>query len=128
MVDIDRFSRTPIFEQVINQIEERIAAGILKGGDLLPSVRALSQSTSVNPNTLQKAYAELERRGLCYSVPGSGRYISENARSIVIESKKNSLQALKELTSELCLAGVELEDVLDAVREVYKSFEKGNAK
>ncbi len=128
LIEIDRFSRTPIYEQVINQIEDHIATGILKSGDLLPSVRALSQSTSVNPNTLQKAYAELERRGLCYSVPGSGRSISENARSLVIESKKNSLQALKELTSELCLAGVELEEILDAVRNIYNSLEKGNAK
>jgi GntR family transcriptional regulator len=73
MFQIDRFGRTPIYEQIIDQTQRLIASGILKEGDQLPSVRVLSQELSVNPNTLQKAYSELERRGLCVSAPGNGR-------------------------------------------------------
>ena len=67
-LQIDKFSRTPIYEQVIDGIEREILTGELKPNSPVASVRALSVQFSVNPNTLQKAYTELERRGLCYSV------------------------------------------------------------
>lgn len=76
MFTIDKYSRVPIYEQIIEQVEMHIALGDLAPESLLPSVRSLSVELSVNPNTLQKAYAELERRGLCYSVPGNGCFIS----------------------------------------------------
>lgn len=76
MFQIDRSGRTPIYEQIIDQTQRLIASGLLKEGDQLPSVRVLSQELSVNPNTLQKAYSELERRGLCVSAPGNGRFVT----------------------------------------------------
>ena len=83
MFQIDRFGRQPIYEQIIEQVEQFVASGAFRPEDQLPSVRALSQTLSANPNTLQKAYAELERRGVTVSVPGSGRYISKDAPRIV---------------------------------------------
>lgn len=73
MFQIDRFGRTPIYEQIIDQTQRLILSGALNAGDQLPSVRTLSRELSINPNTLQKAYAELERRGICISAPGNGR-------------------------------------------------------
>ena len=80
MFQIDRMGRKPIYEQIIEQTELMIASGVLKPGDQLPSVRALSQMLSANPNTLQKAYAELEREGITTSAPGNGRFIGKDAQ------------------------------------------------
>ena len=72
MLYIDVMSRTPVYEQIITQIEKLIGAGIMKEGEQLPSVRSLSIQLSVNPNTIQKAYGELDAKGIIGSVPGKG--------------------------------------------------------
>ena len=119
MFQIDRFGRTPIYEQIIDQTQRLIASGILKEGDQLPSVRALSQELSVNPNTLQKAYSELERRGLCISAPGNGRFVTADAFRLVGEGMKERLEELKRIAEELCAAGLPVEQVLHAVNAAY---------
>lgn len=73
-LDSDR----PIFIQIIEKIQLDIVSGVYRSGDKLPSVRELAQEASVNPNTMQKALAELERTGLVYSQRTSGRYITED--------------------------------------------------
>ena len=119
MFQIDKFGRTPIYEQVIQQVERLIASGALKPDDQLPSVRALSQELSVNPNTLQKAYSELERCGVSYSVPGNGRFVSKDAKRI-IEGRMDSLLAeVERLCVRLCQASIPKERVLAAVDHVY---------
>ena len=64
MFVVDVMSRVPVYEQIIKQVEEQVLTGILKEGDKLPSVRSLSVKLSINPNTIQKAYTELDRRQL----------------------------------------------------------------
>ncbi len=119
MFQIDRFGRTPIYEQIIDQTQRLIASGILKEGDQLPSVRALSQELSVNPNTLQKAYSELERRGLCISAPGNGRFVTADAVRLVGEGLKERLEELQRIAEELCAAGMPVEQVLGSVNAAY---------
>ena len=119
MFQIDRFGRTPIYEQIIDQTQRLIASGILKEGDQLPSVRALSQELSVNPNTLQKAYSELERRGLCVSAPGNGRFVTADAFRLVGEGLKERLEELQKIAEELCAAGMPVEQVLGSVYSAY---------
>ena len=119
MFQIDRFGRTPIYEQIIDQTQRLIASGILKEGDQLPSVRVLSQELSVNPNTLQKAYSELERRGLCVSAPGNGRFVTAEAFRLVGEGLKRQLEEIRLIAQELCAVGMPLEEVLAVVRNAY---------
>lgn len=119
MFQIDRFGRTPIYEQIIDQTQRLIASGILKEGDQLPSVRVLSQELSVNPNTLQKAYSELERRGLCVSAPGNGRFVTADASRLVGEGLKDRLEEIRQISEELCAAGMPLEQVLKSVNAAY---------
>ena len=119
MFQIDRFGRTPIYEQIIEQTQRLIASSILKEGDQLPSVRVLSQELSVNPNTLQKAYSELERRGLCISAPGNGRFVTADAVRLVGEGLKERLFEIRHIAGELCSAGMPLEQVVNAVSEAY---------
>ena len=119
MFQIDRFGRTPIYEQIIDQTQRLIASGILKEGDQLPSVRVLSQELSVNPNTLQKAYSELERRGLCVSAPGNGRFVTADAFRLVGEGLKGQLEEIRLIAQELSAVGMPLEEVLAVVRNAY---------
>jgi GntR family transcriptional regulator len=119
MFQIDRFGRQPIYEQIIEQVEQLVASGVLRPDDQLPSVRALSQTLSANPNTLQKAYTELERRGVTTGVPGSGRYISKDAPRIVLESMEALLADISTLCRKLALAGIPRQRVTDAGTEAY---------
>ena len=95
MYQIDVMSRTPVYEQIIRQTEEFILKGVLKPGDRMPSVRTLSVELSVNPNTIQKAIAELDRRTLIKSVPGKGSFISDNALELMHIAKEDELQDIK---------------------------------
>ena len=69
MFTIDVMSRVPVYEQLIKQVEDQVLKGIMKEGDKMPSVRSLSMELSTNPNTIQKAFMELDRRGILVSVP-----------------------------------------------------------
>lgn len=119
MFQIDSFSRVPVYEQIINQLEHFILTGILVADTQIPSVRNLSVSLSINPNTIQKAYAELDRNGIIYSVPGRGCFITKEAKGILSSQKQEKLSTLKELVSELKLAGLPFDRVIATVKEVY---------
>lgn len=120
MFTIDRYSPIPIYEQLIAQFERLILLGILEPNAVLPSVRALSQELSVNPNTIQKAYAELERRGLSFTAPGTGRFITLNAVQILRGEKEALLESLRELAEQLAVYGIAPETAEEALREGYR--------
>lgn len=122
MFVIDVMSRVPVYEQIINQVEEQILTGILKNGDKMPSVRSLSVKLSINPNTIQKAYAELDRKQLIVTVPGKGSFISPSALEVLGNNSREKLPELKQSIRELALAGISKEDVIAAVSEVYDSI------
>ena len=119
MFIIDKYSRIPIYEQLVEQVEHFVMSKILTADSILPSVRSLSQELSINPNTIQKAYSELERRGICYSVPGNGRFISKDALTIITGQKKSNINEIAQLSHELKQAGYPLDDVLKAVIAAY---------
>jgi GntR family transcriptional regulator len=83
-IEFDEF--TPIFLQVINFIKIQIITGVMKSGAKTPSVRELAKEFEINPNTVQKAYQELEKEGLLRSERGSGNYITEDL-DIIIKAK-----------------------------------------
>jgi len=121
MFQIDRMGRTPIYEQIIEQTELMIASGVLKPGDQLPSVRTLSEILSANPNTLQKAYTELERAGITTSAPGNGRYIGVDAKERIRERMLTLLHDIEHLSTKLHVAGIEKQLVVGAVDKGYQS-------
>ena len=77
MFDLDLQSRTPIYEQLYKKTIELIIKGVLKENEQLPSVRSLAKEIGVNPNTVAKAYQELERNKIIYSVSGRGSFIAK---------------------------------------------------
>lgn len=76
MIHLDHRDRRPIYEQIVESVRQQIRAGVLQPGDQLPSVRELSASLSINPNTIQRAYRELERTGWTVSQPGRGSFVA----------------------------------------------------
>lgn len=120
MFTIDHMSRCPVYEQLIEQVERYILTGILKSGDQLPSVRALSVLLSVNPNTIQKAYSDLDSRKIIFSVPGKGCFIADDAISLLGNYRRKQLGELEALLNELKIAGIqktELQQIFDKVFE-----------
>lgn len=116
---IDKQSSVPIYEQVIAQVERGILTGEFKADEQIPSVRQLSMELSVNPNTLQKAYTELERRGLCYTVPGNGRFVSRDAADKLRMMKRELIEKIVNLARELKLSGIGEREVILAVKQAY---------
>lgn len=100
MFSIDLTSRIPIYEQIYTKIIELAISGTLSENDQLPSVRNLAKDTGVNPNTVAKAYQELERKGVIYSVPGRGSFIAAMDSSVfqeasLLDFEKSAITAMK---------------------------------
>ena len=123
MFVVDVMSRVPVYEQIIKQVEEQVLTGILKEGDKLPSVRSLSVKLSINPNTIQKAYTELDRRQLIITVPGKGSFISEKAIEVVGANSREKMTELNKIIRELVLAGVTKEEIINNIEEVFNNTE-----
>ena len=119
MFQIDIMSRTPVYEQLVNQTEKFILLGILKPGDKMPSVRQLSAELSVNPNTIQKAFSELDRRGIIFAVNGRGNYVSEKATVALEKSRRVALDDIREQIKDFALAGIRKEELHEYIDEIY---------
>ena len=120
MFKIDIMSRVPVYEQIIEQMEKFILTGILLPKEQVPSVRSLSVELSVNPNTIQKAYSDLDRRGIIYSVPGRGCFVSENGKELLSGAKRSQLSELEQTMYELILAGISKEEIIECLDKAIK--------
>ncbi len=96
---IDYKDARPIYEQICEGYKKLILKGVLAPGEQMPSVRSLAMELSANPNTVQKAYSELERQGFIYTVKGKGNYVRFDS-SLVEDRKKELVQAVRELMEE----------------------------
>ena len=117
MITIDYQDRRPIYEQIVQRYEMLILRGILAPDTQLPSVRQMAQELSINPNTIQKAYAILESRGYIYPVKGRGNFVSGNAALIERkkETWKNGLSAHLKEGLDLGVTREELSGLIDSL-------------
>ena len=99
MVVIDYQNRKPIYEQIVERFQMLIVKGILEPDSQMPSVRALATELSINPNTIQKAYAVLEQEGYIYPVKGRGNFVSGN-QALVKQKKEDFLLKLHGVLKE----------------------------
>lgn len=104
----------PIYEQLVDRITGLIAGGSLKENEKLPAVREVAKSLGINPNTVQKAYAMLEQKGLTYSIPAKGSYVgkSEKTEEII---KSRILGTLAENIAEAIKAGITKKEIIKLV-------------
>lgn len=116
----DLTSDRPIFQQIIEIMQLAIVSGKYAPGDKLPSVRDLASEAAVNPNTMQKALAELERSGLVYSQRTSGRFITEDFK--MIEELKANLakEKIDEFLESMYQLGFGKEETITLMRETLK--------
>ncbi len=118
MFNIDYTSREPIYEQLYNNVVKQISLGVLEPNQQLPPVRQLALQLNVNPNTVSKAYKNLEQDGIIYSVVGKGSFVMDNIS--IIDSKR--AQAIKSISDSVELAiklGVQKNEVSTIVDEIY---------
>ena len=121
MFSIDEYSRTPVYQQIVDGIRKEILLNILPPGSQIYSVRELSAELRANPNTVQKAYNELLRQGLIVSVPGKGNFIDANALSTLKSRMADTERgAVTESARKLSRLGVSVETVLSWIREAYQ--------
>lgn len=122
MFSIDLTSRIPIYEQIHDNIISLIVKGTLSENDQLPSVRALAKNTGVNPNTVAKAYQELERNGIIYSVPGRGSFIAKPDSSVYQSAVLSDFDKAVDASYE---RGIPRETLKEHIDSIYDKREKG---
>lgn len=107
----------PIYAQLIHQIKQGIVSGIFPPGERLPSVRDLAMEAGVNPNTMQRALAELERDGLVYTQRTAGRFVTEDEE--MIETAKRSLAEtqIQAFLTAMTRLGYQKDEILTLVRQ-----------
>lgn len=118
MININYRDRRPIFEQVKDGFRKLIISGVLKEGERMPSVRDLASQLAINPNTIQRAYRELETDGYICTVPGKGSFVSQ--RDEAAEKRRAELRAkMGEIARELRHAGLGEEELISLIRKEY---------
>ncbi len=122
MFSIDLTSRIPIYEQIYSKITELAVSGSLSEHTQLPSVRSLAKDMRVNPNTVAKAYQELERSGVIYSVPGKGSFIAVLDSSVFQEAALSEFDAAAETAKNRGITADIMKQHIDSI------FEEGERK
>ena len=105
LLHVNTSSGVPVYLQIESQLKHAVAAGALKQGEALLSVRKLAADLRVNPNTVARAYQDLEREGVIRTVPGGGTYVADNQPGLL---KSEKLRRLRPLARQLAVEGTQL--------------------
>ena len=115
MIKLDLQSRVPLYEQLQEQIIRLSLMGVLEANEQLPSVRSLAHEVGINPNTVAKAYQELERQGIIYTISGRGSFVSPNVLSLQSPRQAALVEVFEALDKALS-RGIAPEEVLEQVK------------
>ena len=114
---LDSHSGVPVYRQMIDQVQGAIAMGVLRPGDQLPTVRLVAVELAINPNTVMRAYRELEIRGFIDTQQGTGTFVADRPEGISQEDRERMLfQLVGEFVARAGAAGVTFEELIDALR------------
>ena len=122
MIILDYQDRRPIYEQVVEKIQLLIVRGVLAPNSQLPSVRKLATELSINPNTIQRAYAELEQQGFIYPVKGRGNFVSPDAE-LIQKQKEYYFKDLKKVVRLCKKLGSSKDELLERAAAYYEEDE-----
>jgi len=125
MLGLTLNNRQPIHEQLTQRITELVLSGVLEPDSPLPSVRELASELGVNPNTIQRAYGELDRVGVTYSVTGKGRFVTGDVEAVRNAKKREEMALLAAKAKDVIALGVTKEEIIG---EIERIFEEGSAK
>lgn len=119
MINIDLKSNKPIYEQIIEQIKENVIKGYLKPSDILPSVRKLAIMINVNPNTVSKAYQELERQNVIVTIRGKGTFVEDIGNNKINDSKMELIvKKLQSVIIDMKYLGLSDEEIINLVKKI----------
>ena len=116
MINLDYQSRIPIYEQIISEIERYVALGILKPNEQLMSIREMATSLGVNPNTVKKAYSELENKGVIVTLSTKGTYITSNPNKVAEHKIEKIIDEIKIKMKELEKLGLSQEKIYEKLK------------
>ncbi len=119
MISLDYHSRIPIYRQIEDSIVELILLGAYREDTQLPSVRSLAVELGINPNTIQKAYQELEAKGIIFSIAGKGSFV-RGVEAARLMKREQALSALAGAAREARTAGVSREEAAAVVEQEYE--------
>ena len=108
MLHLDYRDAKPLYTQIVENVKNQIASGILQPGDKLPSVREMAQTLSINPNTIQRAYRELEITGVIQTLPGKGCFVCHS-------NEKTDWSALDKAVAQLLSRGIDREEIIKRI-------------
>ena len=119
MLTLNYRDSRPIYEQIKDGLRRMIVTSAMAQDEKLPSVRAMATQLSINPNTIQRAYNELEQEGYIYSVAGKGSFVSGTADADAAR-RENLKEDLRKLLGELRYLGMIHEEAVKLIKEVYE--------
>ena len=117
MILIDYKDTRPIYEQIVERFKMLILKGAMSADEQMPSVRSLAMELSINPNTIQRAYAELERQGFIYTVKGRGNFVSGDSR-LVEQRKTEYKERILDLAKEAMEIGMTKTELLRGIEQL----------
>lgn len=119
MILLDYKDSRPIYEQVVEKLQELMLLGVLEEDSQMPSVRSLATELAINPNTIQRAYSELERRGCLYTIKGRGSFVGSVRR--LKEAKRDGLaQKMRALAKDAAGLGMELSEFVSLAEQEFQ--------
>ncbi len=119
-ISVDTRDRKPIYEQLCDNIKEMVLKGFLKPNEQLPGVRTLAMQLAINPNTIQKAYTELEHQGIIYSIQGRGSFICDNISTLVSEQKSEILAEIEQNLKKAFELGIDKSEILKITETIWE--------
>ena len=123
MLFLDYQDRRPIYEQIVEKFRMLILSGAVEPSSKMPSVRQLAVELSINPNTIQRAYMELEQQGLIYPVKGKGNFVAET-QQIQEKSKEDFRKEFLELVRRGINTGMTEEELMTLVQKGYEEEQR----
>ena len=122
LITVDLRDRKQLYEQLVDNIKELILTGDLQPDDKLPSVRSLAKELGINPNTIQKAYTELERCGVIMSLQGRGSIVLANKNELRGEQYVKLVEKMSALAYEMKSTGISENEFIEAARAAYSKI------
>lgn len=118
MITVDTRDRKPIWEQLVDNVKELVFRGILAPDEQLPAVRTLAVELAINPNTIAKAYSELEHQGIIYTLHGRGSFVSNDAAALADKKREKALKELSAAIGAAVAAGVDRSEILAMAEKI----------
>ena len=123
MIIIDYNDKRPIYKQIVERFQSLILNGVLEADTQLPSVRSLAIELSINANTIQRAYSELEQNGYIYSVKGRGNFVLAD-ESLIFKQRDALLKNFRKITGECQSSGLSKDELIKEISLIYTEVTK----